>query len=183
MQQRILKRTGLLQLKHAIVINHSDLWSRFDCDQIFINHDYRIMHLQDDMKLRYFYETGFFDRPDEKHIIVIEENAFRIPYDIAHAIPVINLSYEILFPMLDASALEAMPGLDYDHLSFVADRAAVRSRDRQETISFCTTIMNSPGWSSDYAEKLLDCCHSAVRAGRPDMGRNSSASRIIPVPD
>lgn len=156
MQQRILKRTGLLQLKHAIVINHSDLWSRFDCDQVFINHDYRIMHLQDDMKLRYFYETDFFDHPDEKHIIVIEESAFRIPYDIAHAIPVINLSYETLFPMLDASALEAMPGLDYDHLSFVADRAAVRSRDRQETISFCTTIMNSPGWSSDYAEKLLD---------------------------
>lgn len=156
MQQRILKRTGLLRLRQAIVVNHSALWNRFDCDQAFIDHDYQILHLQDDMKLRYFFETDYRDKPDEKHIIVISEKTIPIPYDIAKEIPVIELSYNTLFPMFDASALESMPGLDYDHLAFIADRAGIYNRDYRETIHFCSTELNTPSWAAEYAEKLLD---------------------------
>ncbi len=156
MQNRILKRTGLLQLNHAIVVNHSDLWNRFDCDQAFINRDYQILHIRDDMKLRLFFETEYREKPSEKQIIVIEANAFHIPYDIVAEIQVVELSYAVLFPMLDAGVLESLPGLDYDHLAFVADRAAVRPMDRKETLAFCTDGLNTPEWSADYAAKLLE---------------------------
>ncbi len=166
MQQRILRCTGLLQLKHAIVIDHSDLWSRFDCDQPLIDRDYKILHLQDDMKLRYFYETDYQDKQDEKHVIVVSSSSFRIPYDISKAIPVIDLSYETLFPMFDAAALESMPELDFDHLSFVADKAAVVKRNKQETIDFCSVELRQPEWAVDYAEQLLqnasNLCQNAV---------------------
>lgn len=62
--------------------------------------------------------------------------------------------------MFDVGVLESLPVLDYDHLVFVADRAAVRPMDRKETLAFCTAGLNTPEWSAAYAAKLQEVAYA-----------------------
>lgn len=163
MRQRIISKTGVLNTMQSIVIDRDGLWSRFDCDQAAINHDFAVIHINDDMKLRRYYEFECRENPEKRIIIVIDDASIYIPYDIHKAIRVVDLSFDILFPMLSSEVLQRLPGLDFDHLAFVVDRAVLSKLDEKETTKFCTSSLRSAAWAAPYGEKLLDDAVSIAR--------------------
>ena len=156
MRQRILTKTGVLNTIQSIILDRSDLWNRFDCDQAAINHDYVIIHITDDMKLRRYYEFECIESPKEKRIIVVDHGMVSIPYDIQKNIRVVELSYDIVFPTLDSKALAKLPGLDFNHLAFVADQASLKKLNEKETVQFCTEDLRSAIWATSYGNSLLE---------------------------
>ncbi len=156
MRQRILIKTGVLNTIQSIILDRSNLWNRFDCDQAAINHDYSVIHIADDMKLRRYYEFECSEKPEEKRIIVVDYGSVSIPYDILKTIRVVNLSYDVVFPTLDSKALAKLPGLDFDHLAFVVDQAVLKKLTETETIRFCTDDLRSAKWATPYGNKLLN---------------------------
>ena len=143
-------------MNQSVVIDCAGLWNRFDCDQEAINHGYSVIHINDDMKLRKYYEFECCEKPGEKIIIVIDHTSILIPYDIQMAIHVVKLSFDILFPTLNSNVLARLPGLDFDHLAFVVDRAVLSSLDEKSTINFCTNGLRSAAWAAPYGEKLMN---------------------------
>lgn len=155
MRQRIMHKTGVLNMNQSIVIDRSGLWSRFDCDQEAINHDYSVIHINDDMKLRKYYEFECREKTGDKIIIVIDNASILIPYDMQMAIHIVDLSFDILFPTLNSNVLARLPGLDFDHLAFVVDRAVLSNFNEKATMIFCTDGLRSTTWAAPYGEKLL----------------------------
>ena len=156
MQQRILSKTGILLLNQSILLDRSGLWQRFGCEQIAIESGYEVVHFSEDMQLRRYYEFDCQDRPNDKRIMVIDRAALLVPYDIQKRFQVIDLSFRLLFPMLDDVVLEHFPGLDFDFLSFAVDRSVFRSLDEQETARFCTEGLRDPALAAAYGNAQID---------------------------
>lgn len=55
-----------------------------------------------------------------------------MPIDIARQYPVVRLSLQGLFPTMDCDVLSELPGLDFDHLAFIADQLPLQKMDKQE---------------------------------------------------
>ena len=156
MQKRIVSKTGVLNTSQSILLDQTDLWTRFDCDQEVINHGYSVIHINDDLKLRRFYEFELNGNSERKIIVVIDHASISIPYDIKKNIRIVQLSFDSVFPNMNAEALSKLPGLDFDHLSLVADQASVTKLDERDTISFCMNGLRSAKWAIPYANKLMD---------------------------
>ena len=62
MQKRIFSRTGILRMNHSILLDMDSLWQRFDCEEKAIAEGFDVVHFDDDMKLRRYYE---FECQDE----------------------------------------------------------------------------------------------------------------------
>ncbi len=163
MRQRILSMTGVLNLIQSIVLDRSDLWNRFDCDQAVINHDFSVIHISDDMKLRKYYEFECRDNPDAKLIIVIDHACVSIPYDIRLQIRIIDLSFDTLFPTLNAETLSRFPGLDFDHLAYVVDRVAISKLDERATTRLCQFELRTAPLAALYGNKLMEEAVASVQ--------------------
>lgn len=163
MRHRILSMTGVLNMSQSIILDRSDLWNRFDCDQAVINHDFSVIHITDDMKLRKYYEFDCRDKPDAKNIIVIDHACVLIPYDIRIKIRVIDLSFGMLFPTLDSKVLSRLPGLDFDHLAFVVDRMGISKQDEQATSQLCQFELRTAPLAAPYGNKLMEDAVSLVQ--------------------
>lgn len=156
MQQRIFSKTGILLLNQSILLDRSGLWQRFGCEQIAIENGYEVVHFSDDMQLRRYYEFDCQDRPNDKRIMVIDRAALLVPYDIQKRFQVIDLSFWLLFPMLDDMVLAHFPGLDFDFLSFAVDRAVFHKLNEQETAHFCTEGLRTAELAAAYGESELN---------------------------
>ena len=156
MRQRILSMTGVLNMSQSIILDRSDLWNRFDCDQAVINHDFSVIHITDDMKLRRYYEFECRDKPDAKMIIVIDHASVLIPYDISNKIRIIDLSFGMLFPTLHSEVLSRLPGLDFDHLAYVVDHAAISKLNEKETEELCQKGLRSAALAAPYGNRLME---------------------------
>lgn len=156
MRQRILSMTGVLNTNQSIVLDRSDLWNRYDCDQAVINHGFSVIHITDDMKLRKYYEFECREKSDEKIIVVIDHARVLVPYDIRKTIRVIDLSFGMLFPTLNSEVLSRLPGLDFDHLAYVVDRAAISKLDEKETVQLCQKGLRTALLAAPYGNKLMD---------------------------
>lgn len=156
MQKRIFAKTGVLRMKESILLDSASLWQRFDCDEQAVTHGYTVVHFDDDMKLRHYYEVECQDNPDTKRILVIDRGALHVPYDMEKRYQVIDLSFLLLFPMLDDEVLSDLPGLDFDHLAFIADKLPPRKLDKQETWQLCTEGLRTIQYTSEYATALMD---------------------------
>ena len=137
MQHRILSQTGVLRMNQSILIDRLGLWSRFGCEEMAKSEGYEIIHFSDDMKLRHFYEAECQERTDTKRVIVIDNSSLYIPFDIKRRFPVIILDYRLIFPSLSEEALIGLPGLDYDHLAFIAGNTILPKMDKGSTLRFC----------------------------------------------
>ena len=132
MRNRIFSHTGILDIEQSILLDRDLLWRRFDCEEKAIAAGYEVVHFVDDMALRRYYEFDCHDRPAVSRIMVIDRGDLYIPLDIARRFQIIELSLQQIFPMLDSEALSQLPGLDFDHLAFVADRLPLKKLNRQE---------------------------------------------------
>ena len=157
MQNRIFSRTGILRINQSIVLDYDSLWRNFGCEERAKAAGYEVVYFDDSMALRRYYEWDCQDRPDVKRIMVADCGSyFHIPYDIAKRYTVIDLSFRSLFPMFDSVMLSQFPGLDFDHLAFIADALPPRRMDKSETARFLHEEMNTPRWAKGYAEGMLD---------------------------
>ena len=163
MRHRILSMTGVLNVNQSIVLDRSDLWNRFDCDQAVINHDFSVIHISDDMKLRKYYEYECRDNSDAKLVIVIDHACLSIPYDIRLKTRIIDLSFDMLFPMLSSEALSRFPGLDFDHLAYVVDRVAISKLDEQATAQLCQFELRTASLAAPYGNKLMEDAVAVVQ--------------------
>ena len=156
MRQRVMRCTGVLNANQSIVLDRSNLWTRFDCDQAAIDHEYSVIHITDDMKLRKFYEYECVDNPNRKTIIIIDHASVVIPYDIQKTLMVVELSFELIFPTLCVNVLSNLPGLDFDHLASIVDQAAISTLNEEDTFKLCTEGLRKAEWAVSYGNKLLD---------------------------
>ena len=156
MQKRIFSRTGILHMNQSILLDRSLLWQRFGCEEKAVAAGYSVVHFDDEMKLRRYYEFDCQDRPDEKRIMVIDRAAVHVPYDIGSKYQIIDLSYRFLFPTLNEDVLPKLPGLDFDHLAFVVDQAVPQRLDAQETWRFCTEGLRTIQFAAGYANAMMD---------------------------
>ena len=164
MQKRIFSRTGILRMNHSILLDMDSLWQRFDCEEKAIAEGFDVVHFDDDMKLRRYYEFECQDQPDARRILVIDRGALYVPIDIARQYPVVRLSLQGLFPTMDCDVLSELPGLDYDHLAFIADQLPLQKMDKQQTWKFCTESLRTTAYAEPYANALLDDAVSLAEA-------------------
>ena len=164
MQKRIFSRTGILRMNHSILLDMDSLWQRFDCEEKAIAEGFDVVHFDDDMKLRRYYEFECQDQPDARRILVIDRGALYVPIDIARQYPVVRLSLQGLFPTMDCDVLSELPGLDFDHLAFIADQLPLQKMDKQQTWKFCTESLRTTAYAEPYANALLDDAVSLAEA-------------------
>ena len=164
MQKRIFSRTGILRMNHSILLDMDSLWQRFDCEEKAIAEGFDVVHFDDDMKLRRYYEFECQDQPDARRILVIDRGALYVPIDIARRYPVVRLSLQGLFPTMDCDVLSELPGLDFDHLAFIADQLPLQKMDKQQTWKFCTESLRTTAYAEPYANALLDDAVSLAEA-------------------
>lgn len=156
MQSRIFEITGVLSRCHSIIIDTDRLWARFHCDDSAQNAGLRIIHIQDEMNIRFQYEKALIANETDALTFVIDVPSVYIPLDIARAFYVQNLTYHTVFPMLSAEALRAVPGIDFDWLVASLDKRPFGSFDMQQTITWCREGMYQPDNCRDYAITLLE---------------------------
>ncbi|MBQ8129577.1 MAG: BREX-3 system phosphatase PglZ [Clostridia bacterium] len=156
MQKRIFSRTGILRMNQSILLDADSLWQRFGCEEKAVAEGFEVVHFDDDMKLRRYYEFECQDQPDARRILVIDRGALYIPIDIARRFPVIRLTLLGLFPTMDCDVLTKLPGLDFDHLAFIADQLPLQKMDKQQTWKFCTESLRTAAYAEPYANALLD---------------------------
>ncbi len=156
MQKRIFSRTGILRMNQSILLDRSSLWQRFGCEEMAISEGYAVVHFNDEMQLRRYYEFDCQERPEERRIMVIDRAALHVPYDIGKKYQTIDLSYHLLFPTLNEDVLAKLPGLDFDHLAFIADQAVPQKLDSQATWRFCTEALRTVQYATSYAEALME---------------------------
>lgn len=125
-------------MNHSILLDMDSLWQRFDCEEKAIAEGFDVVHFDDDMKLRRYYEFECQDQPDAPRILVIDRGALYVPIDIARQYPVVRLSLQGLFPTMDCDVLSELPGLDFDHLAFIADQLPLQKMDKQQTWKYLT---------------------------------------------
>ena len=164
MRDRILSRTGILRIEQSILIDRDSLWRRFGCEEKAIAEGYEVVHFDDGMALRRYYEFDCQDNPAARRIMVIDSDTLYIPLDIARRYQVIDLSFRQVFPMLDDEALTKLPGLDYDHLAFIANRLPIKRLNRQETFSLCTTGLRTPEYAQSFADALMEKAVTSAEA-------------------
>lgn len=164
MQKRIFSRTGILRMNHSILLDADSLWQRFGCGEKAIAEGFDVVHFDDDMKLRRYYEFECQDQPDARRILVIDRGALYVPIDIARQYPVVRLSLQGLFPTMDCDVLSELPGLDFDHLAFIADQLPLQKMDKQQTWKFCTESLRTTAYAEPYANALLDEAVSLAEA-------------------
>ena len=164
MQKRIFSRTGILRMNQSILLDADSLWQRFGCEEKAVAEGYKVVHFEDDMKLRRYYEFECQDQPDVRRILVIDRGALYVPIDIAKQVTVIKLSLQGLFPTMDCDVLNELPGLDFDHLAFIADQLPLQKMDKQQTWKFCTEDLRTATYAEPYASALLDEAVSLAEA-------------------
>ncbi len=164
MQKRIFSRTGILRMNQSILLDMDSLWQRFGCEEKAIAEGFDVVHFDDDMKLRRYYEFECQDQPDARRIMVIDRGALYVPIDIARQYPVVRLSLQGLFPTMDCDVLSELPGLDFDHLAFIADQLPLQKMDKQQTWKFCTESLRTTAYAEPYANALLDEAVSLAEA-------------------
>ena len=140
MQNRIIRLIGIQFYEKIIVIDSDRLWKRFYCDDAPAAVSCRIVHISDEMELRRFYEWNVSGRREEKYILVIDREDLYIPADIRKCFYVQNLTYRLVFPLLDTAAVRELPGLDYTKLLFLAEHVNA-PMNYEETIKFCTETL------------------------------------------
>ena len=164
MQKRIFSRTGILRMNQSILLDMDSLWQRFGCEEKAIAEGFDVVHFDDDMKLRRYYEFECQDQPDARRIMVIDRGTLYVPIDIARQYPVVRLSLQELFPTMDCDVLSELPGLDFDHLAFIADQLPLQKMDKQQTWKFCTESLRTTAYAEPYANALLDDAVSLAEA-------------------
>jgi hypothetical protein len=140
----------------SILLDRDSLWRRFGCEEKAIAEGFEVVHFNDDMKLRRYYEWECQDHPEAKRIMVIDRASVYVPMDIAQNYQMINLSFQQLFPTLDSEVLAMLPGLDFDHLAFIADQLPLKKMDKQETWKLCTEGLRTHAYADAYAHAMMD---------------------------
>lgn len=164
MQKRVFSRTGILRMNQSILLDMDSLWQRFGCEEKAIAEGFDVVHFDDDMKLRRYYEFECQDQPDARRIMVIDRGTLYVPIDIARQYPVVRLSLQGLFPTMDCDVLSELPGLDFDHLAFIADQLPLQKMDKQQTWKFCTESLRTTAYAEPYANAFLDDAVSLAEA-------------------
>lgn len=153
MRDRIIDKTGILARPRTILFDQDQLWSRFVGDEAAARAAYNVHHFTDEMELRRCYE---YADPAEKAIWIIDKPGMYIPQDIARQYYICRLSYEGVFPTLDAEALRALPNIDYDLLSSCVDIAALRPMNKDATKHLCQQTIYADDYARQYGQRLLD---------------------------
>lgn len=152
MKNRIIEKTGILARPRTILFDADHLWARFVGDDAASRAGYEIQHFTDDMELRRCYE---YADPGIKALWIIDTPDMYIPQDIARQYYICRLSFQTIFPTLDADALRALPNIDYDLLSTCADIAALRPMTKEATERLCRQGMLSTEYARPYGQGLL----------------------------
>lgn len=100
MQSRIFEITGVLSRRHSIIVDADRLWARFHCDDAAQNAGLQVIHIQDEMHLRFQYEKALIANETDALAFVIDVPGVYVPLDIAQDYYVQNLTYHTVFPTL-----------------------------------------------------------------------------------
>jgi hypothetical protein len=66
MRNRIFSRTGILRIEQSILLDRDSLWQRFGCEEYAIAEGYEVVHFDDDIALRRYYEFACQDQPNKE---------------------------------------------------------------------------------------------------------------------
>jgi len=155
MKNRIFEVTGILSQNSCILFDIDGLWQRFDCDAKAQEYGFQVIHVSDEMALRFNHEKVQMGGSDEKVLLILDNPAMYVPVDIARLYVVVALSLSTIFPMLSAEALRELPGIDYDWLSASVEHLPFGSFDKAQTLDWCREGMYRAENCRAYSSKLL----------------------------
>lgn len=156
MRNRIFEITGVLSRERSILFDIDGLWTKFNCDEAAQEAGLCVVHIQDEMALRFQYEQALINRPADRILFVIDRRDIYIPMDITRMYYVFQLTFEAVFPTLSAEALRGLLGLDFDWLVACIDKAPFGSMNAQQTLAWCHEGMYQADVCCDYAATLLE---------------------------
>ena len=157
MIRRIFDLIGIDTQQYCLVLDSDGLWRRFACDEALRQEGFVVEHFSDDMQLRRYYEFDFASwKPDQKGAIVIDAPDMYVPTDIRAHFHCVNLSFEQLFPMLQANVLRELPGVDFDAIAFCSRNFILRAKDRAETLAFCQQQVLCGEYGAAYGRALIE---------------------------
>lgn len=147
--------------KRIIVLDRDGLWQRLGGDTIAAQYNYSIHSIQDEMALRYLYESKY-RTSDEPCLIRISEAAINVPFDIGMRFSIVNLSLENAFPQLSSEVPRSLPDLDLEHLTYALEHYIGPKMDNANTLTFCTKQIYDWEYAHHYFEALMKRCLAAA---------------------
>lgn len=163
MRNRIFEITGILFQKSCILFDSDGMWKRFACDTKAQEAGFLVIHVSDEMELRFNHEKTRMSMPDTRILLILDDPTIYIPIDIARAYFVIHLSLALIFPQVSAEALHELPGIDYDWLCASLIHLPFGTLNKEQTYSWCREGMYEEANCREYALRLLGAAQESAR--------------------
>lgn len=154
MKDKIFILIGLQIYTKIIVIDTEGIWKKVECDKASELSSWKIRHINDEMELRYYYESNVLCEPEEKYLIILDNADVYIPVDIKKNFFVKSLNYRAIFPALDSGAIRDIPGADLSRILIYAKYLSLQKMSREATLKFCTqTVYEDPQYAMEQIKK------------------------------
>lgn len=170
MRNRIFEVTGILSQNSCILFDIDGIWRRFECDSKTQEHGFRVIHVSDEMALRFYHEKAQTSEADSQVLLIIDDPAIYVPIDIARVYYAVRLSLSTIFPNLSAEALCELPGIDFDWLAASIRYLPFGVLDKAQTLAWCREGMYQAENCREYGSALLMTAqkHSQTAASYKD---------------
>lgn len=163
MQDKIISLIGLQLYTKIIVIDSEKFWQKAKCDFADELIDWKIKHISDEMELRQYYEYEVCENSDQRFLIVIGDDKLYIPSDIKRKFEIRRITFDTVFPVLNAEAVRSLPGLDYSRILRYISYFSLERMSREATLEFCTkTIYEDPKYALELIHKAEALAKKAI---------------------
>lgn len=164
MRNRILEISGILSQNSCILFDMDGLWRRFACDSKAQEYGFQVIHVSDEMALRFNHEKAQISKSYTKLLLIIDDPAIYVPIDIARMYYIVRLSLSTAFPNLSAEALQELPGIDFDWLSASIKHLPFGELDKAQTLAWCRKGMYQAENCREYGRSLLMTAQNRAQA-------------------
>lgn len=128
----LIEKSCLLWADRIILYDVDALLSR--CPS-FGDNKHIIQWIRSAEELRYIYER-YYRSGDNKGLLVLSNLSINIPYDIMQRFTIIRLSFEEVFPKLDATTLRVARNIDFDYLATAVENLSGFNLTSKQTREF-----------------------------------------------
>jgi hypothetical protein len=148
LRDELMKRCNLGYSPAILVRDLDGLWSACCAEELANSNGYVCMTAADSFMLRYTYER--LSSGDGERQIILYTGDY-LPYDIQRKLPIVDISYEALFPQLHTQTLRQIGCANWD-LLFYASKSILESMSGAETERFCRESI----WEPDAVRNVCD---------------------------
>lgn len=161
----VLKRSSAQYNNRILLIDDGELDKTTHYSADFQTHGFEVVHYADDLSFRMAYEDKL-KQSDDKILLIANSSSF-IPYDIRQRFRDFALSFDALFPKLNATALKAFPDLDLELLCMAYEKNFDNLNKQKQTEAFILQKVNSRENIDEYLkrmyDKTLENAHAAIK--------------------